>query len=742
MRSLAKRQNLVDPLILLGLVLIFFWKIAFTRQYSVVADYDWATTTVPWHQIQAIALHRFGTIALWDPFVYFGQSLIGLFQPGVANPFTWLLIAAPLSRTGHFDLQVLNLWIVLIHYCGALFAWFFLRSLKLSRVAAVLGGLFYTIAGYIGSISWPQMLTAAVWTPLIFLFLLRSLRGERPYSSAASAGLFLGMSWLGGHHVQPTFLSLTAISVLLFILVAQWDRRAEVIGRSALFLVVAVLVSLVQTLPTAEFARQSLRWISTGPVAWNQHINFPELEQGALRPWELGHLILPGGGKTFDLIVGIVAASLAALAVMAVFRRFEIRLFTALGVLTLLLALAKNNVFYGVLYLFIPMMEKAREPAGWLQITHFSVTVLVAFGIDVALDRANIRLFRHLIRWATGFALAVFAVWLILESLKPSVNSNLEGDDRLFMVGLVAALLAGLFAAGSREQIGYRTMAVGLSVLLMVELGNSAGYYTFAHRSEPDRWKLVNWLSDGDEIAAFLRTQPQPLRTSVNRDDLPVNFGDQYGIETVEAYLTAISTDIVHLALSSHNVASMMGIGYSIARKGPEGAPEVFTAPNGIKVFRNPDAFARAWTVHRVLLVEEGRAVDSVNSSTEDFRTTAYASASPALETCSEPDRVTSIREQIQSGDIDLTMACRGLLVVSDSWYPGWVATIDGVSTNILKVNGAIRGIVVGKGTHRVHFAYRPMSVIIGLAGTILGIAIVLFLWRRPEEQAPSLITA
>ncbi|HYA18795.1 MAG TPA: hypothetical protein VEF06_15080, partial [Bryobacteraceae bacterium] len=696
-----------------------------------------------WHQVQAIALQRFGTIALWDPFVYFGQSLIGQLQPAVASPFSWLLMAAPLSRSGHFDQQVLNLWVVLIHYCGSLFAWFFLRSLKLSRTAAVLGGLFYGIAGYVGTTTWPQIVSGAIWTPLVFLFLLRSLRGERPYSSAASAGFFLGMSWLSGHHVPPTFLSLAAIGLLIFVLLTRWGQWREVASRSAVFLAVTVLVSLVQTLPTAEYARRAVRWISTGPVAWNQQIAFPELELGSLKPWDLGHLILPGGGKNADPIVGIVAASLVVLALMALLRRFEVRLFAALGAISLLLALAKNDVLYGPLYFFVPMVEKAREPAGWLHVTHFSVTVLVAFGLDAALDRLNVRLLARVVRWTVIFALGVFAIWLILESLKPAVNSNLEGDDRLFIVGLIAALLAGLYTAWSREFIGHRGLIGGLAVLLMIELGNSAGYYSFAHRSEPDRWASVRALSDGDEIAAFLRKEPQPLRASVSRTDLPVNFGDQYGIDTVEAYLAGISTEVTQLAWSTHRIASMMGVGYIVARQAPAGAQEVFAASNGIKVFRNPDAFPRAWTVHRVMEADEPRAVDAVNRTAEDFRTAAYVSgAAPALETCPEADRVASVREGIQSVEIGVTMACRGLLVLSDSWYPGWAATIDGASASILKVNGVIRGVVVDKGTHQVRFVYRPVSVMAGLGGTLAGTAIVLFLWRRREPAGTPLVSS
>jgi hypothetical protein len=65
-----------------------------------------------------------------------------------------------------------------------------------------------------------------------------------------------------------------------------------------------------------------------------------------------------------------------------------------------------------------------------------------------------------------------------------------------------------------------------------------------------------------------------------------------------------------------------------------------------------------------------------------------------------------------------------GLLVLRDSWYPGWQAFIDGKRTPIFRVNGCFRGVIVPAGEHRVRFVYRPVLVyvtgVVSFAATLL----------------------
>lgn len=719
----------------------FFWKIAFTKQYAFYAGPDTVHQVLPWYQVLAGALHNYGTIAFWDPFEFFGQPLIGAMQPGVLSPFTFPLIAAPLDH-GHINLQFFSIWFVLIHYCAALFAYLFFRDLRLSRPASITGGMFYTLAGFVGTTEYPYMLAGAIWAPLVFMFLLRSMRGARPLASAAYAGLFLGFSWLSGHHQSPFYLSLAAVSVPLFLICSRRGMRMQIAFRTGLFVLVTGLIALVQVLAAAEYGRLALRWTMNGPLAWNQKVRFPEHEFFSLLPKDLAHFIIPGASGVVDPFIGIVGAVLAVLAIFTFFHRMEVKLFATLGLAVILLSMARNDLFYGLLYIFVPVIEKAREPIRMLSVAQLCIAVLVAFGAQAFLERTRISLLERAARWTAIFGAATFGLWYLIQFLKPTVISMaVDGDDRPIMTGLVALLLAGLFLAYARGSISRRAAALCLTLLMMIELGNGAGYY-WAHKSDAKRWAGVAALSDGHEIADFLRRQPKPLRAAVDGDDLPVNFGDWYGIESVDAYLASLLTETFDLTWWPHRLASMYGVNYVATRKSPADLHEiVFTARNGMKVYKNPDAFPRAWAVHRLTQVKDGTAAATlVRDGTIDLRANAVlAETPPALETCTEPDRVGLAQESIQTVDFDVTMACRGLAVLSDSWYPGWRASVDGSSTKIFKVNSAIRGVVVEKGAHHVHFAYRPWWLYLGFAGTLMGIAIVIFLARRREEVGDDL---
>ena len=75
-----------------------------------------------------------------------------------------------------------------------------------------------------------------------------------------------------------------------------------------------------------------------------------------------------------------------------------------------------------------------------------------------------------------------------------------------------------------------------------------------------------------------------------------------------------------------------------------------------------------------------------------------------------------------------MTIRTRGaspaVLVLNDSFYPGWEATLDGVDVPLLRANTAFRAVAVPAGEHVVEMRYRPRSFEVGLA--LAGVAILL----------------
>jgi uncharacterized membrane protein YfhO len=67
-----------------------------------------------------------------------------------------------------------------------------------------------------------------------------------------------------------------------------------------------------------------------------------------------------------------------------------------------------------------------------------------------------------------------------------------------------------------------------------------------------------------------------------------------------------------------------------------------------------------------------------------------------------------------------------GILILNDTWWPGWRVYVDGVEQAILKVNFAFRGVFLPAGVHRVEFVYRPVPLLVSLGISTLTLVLTI----------------
>ena len=89
------------------------------------------------------------------------------------------------------------------------------------------------------------------------------------------------------------------------------------------------------------------------------------------------------------------------------------------------------------------------------------------------------------------------------------------------------------------------------------------------------------------------------------------------------------------------------------------------------------------------------------------------------------------------------------LVVVAESWFPGWEATVDGNAAPVLQADGAFIGVPVGPGEHTVKLRYRTPGVLSGFFVTTVatGVAVALIVAgvrrkRRAARRSPRLVRA
>ncbi len=713
------------PVLLVCLVIGFYWKLVLTNQFTWLASSDLSSMVLPWFQFQASEWHS-GRIPLWDPYSWGGQPLLAQAQPGSAYPLNWLLFLAPLKHTW-IRQAALHWYYVVIRILAALCFYWFCRDLDRSRSAALLGSVVYGIGGYLGSIEWPQMVNSAVWAPLVFLFQFRAIRGRSPLPSSVMSGFFLGLMWLCGHHQVPLFVSIAWGCFWIYSSYASGRRRA------VLAVLTAILVSGLQTLPTAEYGRLAQRWSSTDhALKWHEKVPYAVHEDFSFKPVSIISFVVPGLDLNEDPLIGAVAFALAVAGLVSGWADRRVRWLAILALGSVLFALGPNSVFHGFLYSTVPLIEKARVPAHAMLLFHLGVCALVAFGVDglPALSRRRIAMLGMGLA-GLGTVLTVAGFVLFEMHLVP-----VQGDSRFMVTALAAFVAASLIWATWSGAIGRRAGFGGLLILVLLELGNTSGYFFANYERQKDRIAPLKKMAEDSDIASFLRTQPGRFRVEYDGNVIPHNLGDWWGLETFTSYV-ASAPDIVMRNEPYHpRVQALWGVRYYIGTKPvrPD-QTEVFNGVSGRKVYRNADAFPRAWAVHQVRRVNEPETGRALLDPSLDLRAEAIlTSPAPPLAACSGDD-VNVRRHLPDTVEIEAAMQCRGLVVLSETYFPGWRATVDGSPATIYATDGMLRGVIIEAGKHKIAMQYRPGSVIAGgimtLLGTLFAVAVTIVHRRR-----------
>ncbi len=720
--------------LLLAIVVGFYWRIALTSQYDWMWSPDLSTQVLPWFQAEARQWHQHG-FPMWDQYLWGGQPFFGQAQPGAAYPLNWLLFWLPLDKAGHIRPLFLDWYFIAIHFMAAAFCYRLCRDLGRSQNAALIAAMIYTFAGYIGSTDWPQMLNGAVWIPLVFLYLLRAGAGKRIVVNGALAGAFFGIAWLSGHHQVPMFTSLAFAGTWLYFICREGRLDWPMARAAAVSLVFAALCGAFQILPALEYGHLAKRWVGApDSVGWNDAVPYFVHEKYSLAPVSLFGVVFPTAHEGVDPFIGIVALALAALAVAACWKDWRVRWLFAIGVGAMIYALGQFSVFQGVLYSIVPSLDKARTPEVATVLFGFAGAVLAAFGFDRWLAEMDSVWTRRIMFATLGLGLLTGAACLVIVADKTA----LPGDGTVLTVAFTAIAFAALLYAVASGNLSRRSGGILAMLLLAFDLYQGAtNVRAFAARADSDRDRYMLSITGNADIGDYLRAQPGVQRTEIADDAILPNWGAWHDVPMFGGYLASVTANMVSFEFHREQAKKLWGVAYEIAAKPtPYAGQEVFGGASGMKVYRQPSAFPRAWAVHKLIRVTNDNQVNwYITERLDDLHSEAVMfDPVPPLPPCAaQADGAESVRIKEDHGSrvsLSVRLSCPAMIIVSDTYFPGWRAYVDGTPARIYSVNGAMRGILASAGVHSVTMRYRPMSVYGGAALTFLGILGVALLAR------------
>jgi hypothetical protein len=166
----------------------------------------------------------------------------------------------------------------------------------------------------------------------------------------------------------------------------------------------------------------------------------------------------------------------------------------------------------------------------------------------------------------------------------------------------------------------------------------------------------------------------------------------------------------------------------------------------GVAVVQNRRAMPRAWLVSEVRSTSGKQALRTIRGETRghfDPQKTALVELNeaplPEIGGLSPGDTVKVLSASDGYVVVDTHAVRSGFLVVSETYFPGWIATVDGSEVPIYQTDYLLLGVVVPPGDHRVEMRYLAPRATLGLmissmtAATLIGLGIIT--WHRSRAE-------
>jgi hypothetical protein len=349
-------------------------------------------------------------------------------------------------------------------------------------------------------------------------------------------------------------------------------------------------------------------------------------------------------------------------------------------------------------------------------------------------------------------------------NLQPEELAHLQIARPNAGIPLALALLsAALLLWWSRRRAGAVSQALALGLVLL-DLGGFAA--AFNPTTDPQLYRRPPEVlaAFSAETAPFRKATILPSNDLDNRtaqERLAVSWGMVYGVEDINGfnslqprrytdYLFGPQVEDVSYGLLDNArllrpespILSALNVKYVLVPGDlpPLDSPlRMVYANQQVRVYENPQAYPRAYFADALRGETDPQAVlRAVTADGFDGRRLALVESDqpPAIAPAAgaTSDTVTITRFGANRIELATSAAQQRFLVLSEMYFPGWRASVDGVSTPIYRTNYLFRGITVPAGQHTVTFVYRPVSALLGAGISLAALAIVGFLLlRRPK---------
>ena len=477
--------------------------------------------------------------------------------------------------------------------------------------------------------------------------------------------------------------------------------------------------------------------------------------------------------------------------------------FVGLCALALLLSLGKYSTLYRILY-EVPGLSFFRIPTRFLLWWAFGGAALAGLGLDRILDGrgASAIVSRSTVRrrsWTVAWSVVICAwlgsmAWLNRQALEsviapwfmpngPAVAAALSrfSSDLAWDLGRLAVLsvaacfvLSRVWKKGERGGVwAWMVAALVFADLYSFGAGFNSLIPTDVYTREPASARAILDRTAGDQAmgefrcVSFVSERNAPFDwhsgwahdlTSYNLypETLRMYTGSLYGLANTLPGWSPLHLRRHWQFMSTYpELLPVANVRYWISHKELQQSELELVHENVVKVYEDAGrALPRAYVVPAdTVIADEGRRLEYLRGSEFEAGSRVVLSARPwspsrgsappaqaprAGDARVRASRITSYGAE--SVRIDLGEHGDGLLVLSDTHYPGWRAWVDGREVPVAEANHVFRAVPVSAADREVVFRFEPASFRIGAWVSLLSALLIVGAFRASSSRAPAAV--
>ena len=664
-----------------------------------------------------------GTIPFWNPNSFAGNPHLANFQSAAYSPFNLMFFILPF-------IDAWSLMVLLQPLIVGFSMYLFLRSYNLRKFAVLIGSIAFMFSGFM--VVWMAYgtLSMAISVLPLCLYAIKKYLKTSKSRFGLLFSVLIAFSFFSGHFQTSLYLALFSLLFAVFSVVSGKKRR-QGIYLGAFFLV-GIILSGLQLVPTIQFYSLSPRsesFITEGGIPWNYLITL-------IAPDFYGNPVTRndwfGYYAEWASFVGVIPL-IFALYSLRKWKSFDTRFFAGMAVIIAVFAVSSPvQALIGVLE--IPVLSTS-NPSRIIVLFSFCLSVLAGFGAHIFLvqdsaKRKQTKLIMHLL---VGIILVSLFLALFFFRPFPDEKTTLALKNLILPIGVFMvfsiASISFLYAKKLRL-MPFFFIIVTLILISFDSLRFAIKWMPFDERQfvfpdlpvihamqrEVGSGRVFGNLSaqvttyydipgiEGydplyiERYGQFLRSSEDGLSKSAERSVVKIS---RHG-----KYLDRV-LDLLGVSLIFHPIADTNQSWAYPVWSNPTRFEEVYK-DDFFKLYTNKTAIPRGSLYYSYEVINDDRdIIKRFYDDDFDFRNVLILEEDPQIEkSTTKGGSVNVIQNKPTRLVFEVDSPQRGLLFLSDNYYPGWSVFVNGEKSQIYRTNYTFRSIVVPEGRSKVEFVY------------------------------------